>query len=534
MRSIRWLCTLGMALLVLVVMNSSNDSAQAASSLTVNKPSNTNPGRVVTISGEAPWADVVIKVVLPNETVLYFDVATVVDGKYTSSFQLGQAAAIGTYQVIVGRGNDVVTQHFSVSAGTSNNGNVEVDLIDGEEPFTVKASIEEKTYANGQLQASYTVSKGDLIEAIKKAIAAGHNNPIVSLSIGDQYESWEVKISLDALSAASDLENTASIQIKQKQVNYTFKLSKEALQAIQSILPNAKDVTIAWNQVTEDVRKQMLKQQNQTIIPLGQLNISTSNDAKSILLTGKATGSPILSIITKGQIDPLISTVALYDEVNNSYTFVPATFMKKNGQTIVNIHYSGSGTFVIVTSAKTFDDVTNHWAKSYIERSASKLLVTGRTNALFAPNEEITRAEVVTVLVRVLGLQSNNSYESFNDVTANAWYAKAIQIATSEGIVEGYSDGSFKPNQPVSREELAVIIKRVMNNIGISLSTEMDTAFADDIQIHSWAKESVYALKQAGIVTGKSNGQFKPGATATRAEAVAMIVRMLEKSGMIN
>ncbi|CAH1200753.1 hypothetical protein PAECIP111893_01554 [Paenibacillus plantiphilus] len=181
--------------------------------------------------------------------------------------------------------------------------------------------------------------------------------------------------------------------------------------------------------------------------------------------------------------------------------------------------------------AATFVDVAGHWAEQAIQEAVFKGIAKGYPDGSFKPDASITRAQFAVMLVQALALEDDGSELSFTDRDAiGSWARDAVSAAMSAGIVAGYADGSFLPNARVTRAEMAVMIGRALKLRPAASSAEASgTSFADDFSIPSWAKGSVAAVQGLGIVNGRSGNMFAPNETAIRAEAVVMLLRMLEQ-----
>lgn len=175
-----------------------------------------------------------------------------------------------------------------------------------------------------------------------------------------------------------------------------------------------------------------------------------------------------------------------------------------------------------------FTDTTNHWAASSIQRAAQLGIVKGYTGGTFKPNLSITRAEFTVMLVNALQLQGEKAALTYRDKeTIGAWAEQAIAIAESAGFIKGYADGSFRPNEPITRAQMAVILARVLALKG---ETPQGTAsYADERDIASWAKAGISAVSESGIMQGRGGNKFVPNAETTRAEAVTVILRLIER-----
>ncbi|MNI34221.1 Endo-1,4-beta-xylanase A precursor [compost metagenome] len=210
-----------------------------------------------------------------------------------------------------------------------------------------------------------------------------------------------------------------------------------------------------------------------------------------------------------------------------------------DGTTKVTIKRNGNSIYTVLSSAKTFDDVSKHWAKADIELLASKLVVKGATDSSFAPDNNITRAEFAALLVRSLGLATDAAGITFTDVKSGDWYAGAIGAAVKAKLVDGFEDNSFQPNDTITREQMAVMIAKAITAVGqtIDISGKQDgllAKFQDKASISSWAQTAVAQAVQAKIIAGMTDETFVPSANASRAQAVVMLKRLMQYVDFIN
>jgi len=229
-------------------------------------------------------------------------------------------------------------------------------------------------------------------------------------------------------------------------------------------------------------------------------------------------------------------SIFLFDEKSRSFLFTPARFVTDDkGGLHAIIQRSSNSTYVAGYKQIRFQDIATHWAKSAIGKLASKGLATGRSEERFEPNEAITRAEFAALLVHALGLQNKKESEAFHDVGENDPYRHEMLIAQRLGLVTGYN-GSFFPNETITREELAVMIARALKYVQPEKQTaKADMAsFKDYEQISAWALDAVRIAVANGILIGDSKHALHPAGTSTRAQAVIMMERLLRKLTMID
>ncbi|SHJ73347.1 S-layer homology domain-containing protein [Desulfofundulus thermosubterraneus] len=206
----------------------------------------------------------------------------------------------------------------------------------------------------------------------------------------------------------------------------------------------------------------------------------------------------------------------------------------------VSVERTSLSTYAVMAYDKNFADMVNHWAQSDVKLMAAKHIAGGVTETTFAPNASVTRAEFAAFLLRAMNVAEQKATGSrFKDVAAGAWYAGAVETAAAQGLVGGYPDGTFKPNAPITREELAAMITRALAKSGkdTALSEAGVQAqlgrFADAGKIGPWARQAMAVAIKEGIVNGRLADQCVPKANATRAEAVVMVKRFLTATGRL-
>ena len=173
-------------------------------------------------------------------------------------------------------------------------------------------------------------------------------------------------------------------------------------------------------------------------------------------------------------------------------------------------------------------DISGHWAESMIQNAMQKGIMTGVGNGDFAPNAAMTRGMLITALGRMEGVKAG-MYEggSFADVKQEDYFASFVAWAVAENIASGMSEAVFAPNAEVTREQLAIFLYQYAQKKGIALTGESKT-FTDAEGISDWAKDAVAALTGAGLLNGRPDGSFNAKGKATRAEVATVLVKLAE------
>ncbi|GGE02521.1 S-layer homology domain-containing protein [Paenibacillus nasutitermitis] len=240
------------------------------------------------------------------------------------------------------------------------------------------------------------------------------------------------------------------------------------------------------------------------------------------------------TIVLPKSVDPNEVTTLWFDE-NDQPHFVPST-LSEDGRT-VTMQARNNGIYMIVQSKRTFQDIAQHWARTEIEVMANKWIIQGRQTGIFAPEDKVTRAEFAALLIRALGLAEKALEQRFLDVSATDWNAGVINAASEAGLITGYEDGRFRPEEFVSREQMAVMLSRALSFAKLQEYETVltgHTAFLDEQQIADWAKEAVSLLVGLGILRGTSESEFAPQTEVTRAQGAVVIKRLLQNLDFIN
>jgi len=169
-------------------------------------------------------------------------------------------------------------------------------------------------------------------------------------------------------------------------------------------------------------------------------------------------------------------------------------------------------------------DIDGHWAESALRKAVSLGITTGYTDGTFRPNQPITRAEFIVMLMKYLKQHETEAELSFTDADQiGKWAREGIARAVQAGIINGDENGRFLPDRKITRAEMAVILFRAMQASADGIQT---TGFSDDSAIPKWAKSAVTSLHSLGILNGRSNNKFAPNEPLTRAEAIVAMLRM--------
>jgi hypothetical protein len=236
-------------------------------------------------------------------------------------------------------------------------------------------------------------------------------------------------------------------------------------------------------------------------------------------------------------INPNEITTAIVVDPDGTTRHVPTQITLIEGKYYAVINSLTNSVYTLIYNPVEFVDVEGHWAQDVVNDMASRKVINGYADGTFAPNGNITRAEFAAIIIRALGLPEITGGSSFDDVASNDWYCGSIETAVDYGLITGYSDGTFCPNDEITREQAMTIIARAMSITGLDTNVTAGGSsfdnFTDGSDVSTYARESVLACLDTGIITGRGNSALAPNDTMTRAEVAVIARRLLQQSGLI-
>lgn len=358
------------------------------------------------------------------------------------------------------------------------------------------------------------------------------NSDVVAEVNGNAYKSLQA-----AANAANNGDEITVVQ--NKDLDLTFNTTK----SVKVKNDTGVAITVKFNGMNEDVAKDATKTFSYT-------KPSSSGGSSS----GKTTYKVTTSAVNNGGVNASPSSaekgavITITLSPDKGYKLDKLTVTDGSGKTVSTVKKSDTVyTFTMPASAvkvgvsyvkatetpsKTkFNDVSaNDWFASAVDYVTGKGMMNGTADNTFSPKANTTRGMIVTVLYR-LENQPSTSAASFTDVASGAYYANAVAWANANGIVSGYGSGKFGPNDKVTREQLAAILYRYAQYKKYDVSVGEDTnilSYDDAQSISSYAIPAIQWACGAGVVTGKSGSKLDPKGNATRAEVAAMLMRFCE------
>ncbi|MBY0009444.1 Ig-like domain-containing protein [Paenibacillus typhae] len=233
------------------------------------------------------------------------------------------------------------------------------------------------------------------------------------------------------------------------------------------------------------------------------------------------------------------TSAARLDLVYYDATYLPTKISSAGSYTVIRANTTGNQVVGTFLSTRSFTDMSKHWAKSTVALLAAKNIIDSSYGTAFKPEQKVTRAEFAVMLSRGLGLLGDReTAQRFSDIQSSTQTGDYIGAAAKAGIITGNTDGSFRPNDNITREQLAIMIIRAMEYTEhpITLSgtaASALSAFKDRNKIQNAAAEFVAKAVQEGIILGMTTTEFQPQGNATRAQAAVMLQRMLGMAGYL-
>jgi N-acetylmuramoyl-L-alanine amidase len=200
------------------------------------------------------------------------------------------------------------------------------------------------------------------------------------------------------------------------------------------------------------------------------------------------------------------------------------------------------GTYVLGSYTPQISDVNTNWAQDQLTALAKKEIISGYPDGTFKPDDLVTRAEFSSMLVKALAektLTLKGVQPSFADVTKGDWFYGAVGVSWKLDLVKGLQDGSFAPNENITREQMASVINRSMllvngnEQVSDSEATQILSTYKDQDTISQWAKPELATAIKAGLFNGMSDSTLDPQNTGTRAQAAALIYRLMAQNGLL-
>jgi hypothetical protein len=376
---------------------------------------------------------------------------------------------------------------------------------------TTYVSVKPKT-SNKNGVSTTTVDADDLKKAAEKVLEEAEKKnaaPIIKLEPSTSSSTKELAVTLSSDAAKELADSNIGVIIDTKLVQ--IKIDPNKLQDMIDAA-DGKDVVIGAGLVSEVSENQKSRTEDRPVY-----SINAGSDA-GVSIPYK----------TSNDEDPKHIVVYAIDE-NGMLSKTDSVYDAETGS--INFTTSDEATYFIDYDILTdYDDLNlNGWYYEDVEFAVGNSLFKGTGDTEFSPDTPMTRGMLVTVLSRLYGGDISTSENEFSDVAQGEYYSDAVAWAAKNGIVNGLGDGVFAPDQEVTREQMATILKRYadLQNNSSDKKNDIDS-YADGAQVSDWAKDAMAWANGEGIINGTSDTTLDPLADATRAQVAAIFNRFVK------
>jgi len=348
------------------------------------------------------------------------------------------------------------------------------------------------------------------------------NNTVVTIPVKNDSD-----VVIGALNGQTvkNMENMeAVLEITTENVTYTIPASQINIDDVSAQFgeqTELKDITvnIKISKPSADtirfIEDTANKDNYQIVVPPIEFEITCSSGGKTVEVFKFDAYVERLIEIPEG-VDPSRITTGVIMNSDGTFSHVPTTITIIDGKYYAKINSLTNSTYLLIYSPKAFKDVEGHWAEKEVNDMASRLVIDGMDDDRFEPDGDITRAEFAETVVRALGLmRPGTGRDTFIDVMNSNRHYDTVSIAYEYGIIFGYGNGEFGPELANGEED------------------KLLTSFTDADSASEYAKACIASCVKAGIVFGRSGKLISPKDNLTRAEAAAIVQRLLRNSKLI-
>ncbi|WP_312833995.1 S-layer homology domain-containing protein [Sedimentibacter saalensis] len=421
------------------------------------------------------------------------------------------------------------------SAANSTNSSV---IVNGK---VVSAGTIANTKVDGKKISTISIDE----QRLEQILAEEKINPVITIPV-----STEADVIIAELNGRMirNMENKkATIEVKTDVASYVLPAMQINIESIsKQINKNVelKDILVRieiskpTNEEAKLVENSSVRGGFTIVAPAVEFNITCTHGDKTIKLDKFSSFVERTIAIPEG-VNPSKITTGII--INNDGTFrhVPTKIVVIDGRYYAKINSLTNSLYSVIWNPIEFTDVSNHWSKEAVNDMGSRMIINGVGDKMYEPDRYITRAEFAAIAVKSLGLKPGTGENKFDDIKSTDWYCPYIETASEYGIISGFGNGNFGPNDKITREQAMTMIARAMKITGLeyelnSYDTELTfSEFEDSAEFSEWAVESMVKCVKTGIVTGKGANTIAPKDQITRAEVAVIIQRLLKASNLI-
>lgn len=384
--------------------------------------------------------------------------------------------------------------------------------------------VEAETGEDGQ--AIIKVKEDSMAEAIDELLKIAEEDPDVTPQLIiklDDVETLDMEISIPADLMAKLAENGIGLIIESGAL--TYEVPADALAAILAGAPEGSYIEFISTEVDSAEIEELIGDESANVARVIELQLVLRDSNGEIIKILDEFGSKIKIAIEIEAEDgnPDLLAVFYIDEETGELKFVGGK-VKDGKINMATDHYSK---FAVIEYDKSFSDIEGHWSKDYVKSMVAKHVIDGFEDNTYRPEDKLTRAQFAKLLVEVLELDKIAYKGEFQDVLDVHWAKDYIATAKQQGIIAGYEDGTFRPEQTINRVEMGAMITNALK-LNKDSDSKILEKFKDAQDIPAWAAEYVVPVVAEGLLVG-SDGTLNPLGYVTRAEAATIIYRVYNK-----
>ncbi|MFL1676547.1 Ig-like domain-containing protein [Paenibacillus dendritiformis] len=389
---------------------------------------------------------------------------------------------------------------------------------------------------SGQVVNRYTLDANKLKTAFQFVATSGGADKQLMYEVPSGETAARVSIPLGAFDSAYIAKEPVVFAIKYGNTLYGITISRDTIiQIVQSLKGSISnsylliEIEPAQSQQTNIVNA-LSRVQATALVQAHQFTLYGYSGSQVSGLT-ELKMEAVIKIRTTDTVTANRTAIVEYQTSNSQLAYLPTKLYRSGTVTVGVTKVKKSVIAALTIGNKVYIDVTSHWANNDMTAMSAKMIMEGRSSAKFEPNKPITREEFAVAISRALGLEPNaEAAKRFPDVSNSTINGAYIGAAIKAGIISGFPDGTFKPNDSITREQLTQMMVRASEASGHVLpraTTTVLSVFNDSKQITRLGAPTVAQAVQSGLIQGVKRDRFDPKGSATRAQAAVLLRRLL-------
>ncbi|KAF5066547.1 S-layer homology domain protein [anaerobic digester metagenome] len=450
-----------------------------------------------------------------------------------------QSAPSNAIMLHKSKGNSGGSTSVTPTSPTTATNNDGVVFVNGK--AETAGTITSKTDANGQSIKIFTVD----VTKLEKKLETEGKGATATISINE--DSGIAQGILTGQMIKSMEDKRATLVLETKTATYTLPAEQIDIDTVSQQLGQGislADIKVSISIAEPSTSKVKLIENTAThegftvMVPGVDFEINCTHNGKTVEIEKFNSYVERLVAIPEN-VDPNKITTGIVIDEKGNIRHVPTQVVKIDEKYFAKINSVTNSTYTVIWNPITYADVENHWAKDSINNMGSRMVVSGVGNGNYNPDAAITRAEFAAMVVRALGLELGKGTDSFTDIDSADWFKPFAETASQYGIIMGYNEKTFAPNDKITREQAIAMTARAMKLTG--KETELSdqelnsilNAFSDAQDVSNYAKKSLGVCLKHDIISGTGNGYLSPKNDVTRAEVAVILEKLLKKSNLI-